>query len=542
MSISLYRKYRPQDFSSVVGQKSAVEIITNSITKGRVGHAYLFSGSRGCGKTSVARIFAKALDCLNPNGYEPCGKCRNCEAVTAGESLDVIEIDGASNNGVENIRGLKENVTLAPFSSKYKVYIIDEVHMLSQGAFNALLKTLEEPPEYVVFILATTEPHKVPVTIRSRCQHIPFHSISTEDIYSRLEYVCEHEGVSAEHEALWEIARQADGALRDALSLLEQVIAAGNVTLSNVEAVFGAGSRPAFERWVRTLRTDPESAYTGLKAMFDAGASGVRVFEEMFSLVRNLWLVSKWGSIADNLGVSGSEKKFLLEEARNWRTEKLHALLGVIMKMLTNARTGIRPDILLGMFMLSIEATPTPAPAPAPAPRPQQAPRPVPAVPSAPVSSLKAEILDEAHANDFAVYCALHDVVPREHEGLLILEVEHAYCFGYLKTRENVLSSMYGNSYRGIFLRHGSDNYCCMPPEDEPQPAPAPTVRKTEAAAPAPPPPQPKPDKPAPSRRPASPFEKLRSTLAQCGAKPALLFVKQLEQQEDNTTEGDNEQ
>ena len=275
MSVSLYRKYRPQTFSDLIGQIPAVSVLTSAIIKGRAGHAYLFSGSRGCGKTSAARIFAKAVNCSDRQGSEPCGKCRNCVEITAGESLDVIEIDGASNNGVDNIRGLKENIALAPFNSPRKIYIIDEVHMLSQGAFNALLKTLEEPPEHVIFIMATTEPHKVPVTIRSRCQHIPFRSISPDDIFARLEYVCVSEGITYEPEALREISRQSDGALRDALSLLEQVSASGNVTLETVEATFGTGSRPAFERWITGLRERPEDAYTGLKSMFEADCQSV---------------------------------------------------------------------------------------------------------------------------------------------------------------------------------------------------------------------------------------------------------------------------
>lgn len=534
LSVSLYRKYRPQDFNSVVGQKSALEVITNSITKNHVGHAYLFSGSRGCGKTSVARIFAKALNCLSPQGYEPCGKCRNCEAITAGESLDVIEIDGASNNGVENIRGLKENVTLAPFSSKYKVYIIDEVHMLSQGAFNALLKTLEEPPEYVVFILATTEPHKVPVTIRSRCQHIAFHSISPEDIFARLEQVCTLENVKAEPEALWEIARQADGALRDALSLLEQVIASGDVRVANVEAVVGAGSRPAFDRWVRSLRESPEEAYTALKSMFDGGASGVRVFEEMFSLVRDLWLVSKWQGITESLGLSGSEKTFVLEEVRNWKTDKLHSLLNIIMKMLTHARQGIRPDILLGMFLLYLEPASDNKVQPSiPTPRKPELPK------NASVSAtkttseenidLKEELLRTAHEN-FIVYCALFDSRPYVHEGILMLDMEHRYCYEVLGHINN-LTSMFGE-FRGVILKHGSENKICsssltqqvqlkrMPDNTPAEPSPS----------------QPKKHEP-------SAFDNLKRELAKNGAKPELLFVKQLESQEDNNddTEGETE-
>ena len=175
-----------------------------------MGHAYLFSGPRGCGKTTVARILAKALNCLSPESGEPCCGCRSCQAIAGGESLDVVEIDGASNNSVDEIRELKTHVALAPFSSKYKVYIIDEVHMLSMAAFNALLKTLEEPPSYVVFVLATTEPHKVPVTIRSRCQHIPFHSIGTRRIFDRLRQIVEWEGADAQPEALWEVASVLD--------------------------------------------------------------------------------------------------------------------------------------------------------------------------------------------------------------------------------------------------------------------------------------------------------------------------------------------
>ena len=563
MGVSLYRKYRPQNFASVVGQKSAVEVLTNSITKSRIGHAYLFSGSRGCGKTSVARIFAKALNCLEPDGFEPCGKCRNCEAVTAGESLDVIEIDGASNNGVENIRGLKENVTLAPFSSKYKVYIIDEVHMLSQGAFNALLKTLEEPPEYVVFILATTEPHKVPVTIRSRCQHIPFHSITPEDIFSRLEYVCGQEGINAEHEALWEIARQADGALRDALSLLEQVIASGEVTLSSVESVFGAGSRPAFERWIKTFRQNREEAYTSLKAMFDGGASGVRVFEEMFSLVRNLWLVSKWANIPESLGLSGSEKKFLLNEVRNWKTEELHSLLAVIMKLLTSARQGLRPDILLGMFMLYLEPVQEVNSQPVTVPvQPRTVMRPDPAPVSAPVSApiavngedidgLKAEILSTAHEKDFTLFCALLDSKPKETEGRLIIDIEHPYCFDFLRQRGYSLASIF-NNYRGIFIQHGKEKFMCQGMQHRPS-----AVRTAPKPIPAPEPaleimpvfaePEEKPESKSSARHELSPFDELKRKLMQFGAKPEILYEKSLDSQEDNSnddteiTEGDNE-
>ena len=475
MSLSLYRKYRPQDFSSVVGQIHAVSILTNAIVKNSAGHAYLFSGSRGCGKTSIARIFAKALNCLQPHDYEPCGKCKNCIDITAGESLDVVEIDGASNNGVENIRNLRENINLAPFASKHKVYIIDEVHMLSQGAFNALLKTLEEPPEFVVFIMATTEPYKVPVTIRSRCQHIPFHSISTEDISKRLDFVCRAEGVKADSEALYEIARQADGALRDGLSLLEQVISAGDITLPNVEALLGAGSMSAFESTVKTFRTDPSQGYIALKAMFDNGASPVRVFEELFSLVRNMWLISRWKGLADGLGLSKSERIFLTQEVPNWRPDSLHYLLDRTLKALTKARQGIRTDILLGSFMLSLARPPAalslqmPSPAlmPSPVLKIPQVNSQAPSLPAKPVPKfdpdLKAELLEIAHQADFVLYCALFDVRPFIENNTLVLDVEHIYCYKRLTVDRNavLLTEMFRRRYGSTELRHNGEKYTC---------------------------------------------------------------------------------
>ena len=566
MSVSLYRKYRPQDFKSVVGQKAAVEVLTQSIIKGRVGHAYLFSGSRGCGKTSIARIFAKALNCLDPQGYEPCGKCANCEAITAGESLDVIEIDGASNNGVENIRGLRENIALAPFSSAHKIYIIDEVHMLSQGAFNALLKTLEEPPEHAIFIMATTEPHKVPVTIRSRCQHIPFHSISPEDIHARLSYVCESEGVSAESEALWEIARQAEGALRDALSLLEQVIASGEVSLANIEAILGAGSRPAFERWVKTLRTGTQEAYTALKAMIDAGASGVRVFEEMFSLVRNMWLVAKWKGIAESLGLSEAEKRFLLDEVSNWTADNLHILLNNILQALTKARQGVRPDILLGMFMLSLES-----PASASQPQSQQvftspqtftspresspSPAPAPEIVRAPANydpALKEDMLKIAHDINFVLYCALFSTNAFLDNGSLVIDVMHPYCYDRLRlgTHKTQLQRMY-KKFGRVILRHGGEETECAASADllaefKASPVPQARTAKPSPVQEVPDEPEltdePTPQTPVTFVREVSAFDEYRRELSALGAKPEVILRKRREEQEESESSDDLQQ
>ncbi|MBQ7576992.1 MAG: DNA polymerase III subunit gamma/tau [Synergistaceae bacterium] len=472
MTLALYRKYRPQNFSSVVGQKSAIDVLTSALAKNRPGHAYLFSGSRGCGKTSVARIFAKALNCLAPQGVEPCGKCSNCVAITAGESLDVIEIDGASNNGVEEIRELKSNVTLAPFSSKYKIYIIDEVHMLSQAAFNALLKTLEEPPEHVIFIMATTEPQKVPVTIRSRCQHIPFHSIRVQDIFTRLKEICALENVNAEDSALLEISRQADGALRDSLSLLEQIISSGDVTLANVESALGVGSRSSFENWINILRVDMQEAYKILKSMFDSGANPVRVFEEIFSLVRDLWLVSKWRNIANSLGASERDQKFLLDESPKWQSSDLHRLLIVVLKLLRYARSGMKSDILLGMFQLGLTSSPRPA-----ATQTQSQTQTI-SQPARPVTNiqantsppedpeLKQKLLAAIKPVNFKIYCALLDSRTYEQDGNLIIDMLHRYCYEFLRLDQQsaVMTELF-DGYQNIVLKFGLLSHVCYKSE-----------------------------------------------------------------------------
>ena len=239
--LALARKYRPQTFSEVLSQDFITSTLQNAITMGRVAHAYLFTGPRGVGKTSTARIFAKALNCMNPNGAAPCGECDNCLEITNGTSLDVIEIDGASNRGVEEIRSLREAVKFVPVKSKYKVIIVDEVHMLTEQAFNALLKTLEEPPEYVIFIFATTDQHKIPVTILSRCQRYEFKKITYEEMNSNLKSILEKENITYEDDALNYIIRNSDGCMRDALSLLDQIIAygGGKITLEDTSYLLG---------------------------------------------------------------------------------------------------------------------------------------------------------------------------------------------------------------------------------------------------------------------------------------------------------------
>ena len=488
-----------------------------------MGHAYLFSGPRGCGKTTVARILAKALNCLSPESGEPCCGCRSCQAIAGGESLDVVEIDGASNNSVDEIRELKTHVALAPFSSKYKVYIIDEVHMLSMAAFNALLKTLEEPPSYVVFVLATTEPHKVPVTIRSRCQHIPFHSIGTRRIFDRLRQIVEWEGADAQPEALWEVARQADGALRDALSMLEQVVnrGDGHVRLEDVEATLGGGSRPALERWFSALRAQGSASFSDMQRMMAEGASPERILEELFSLVRNLWLVVRWPDVLDILDVSEQERGYLESESPHWPEAVLRGLMSRLVSLIGQSRMGLRSDVLIGLLMLEAaraaapDAEPERPAVPAlssptsrrggemPAAMPEPAsPVPVepaapkePALPASEPSALPeesgppaptggegAEVLPQAdwaplpqetceellalaHHRDFVLFCALLDGEFLGSEGRLLLELPHRYVYEVLSLsrHRSALAEVFSRYGGGVFLRCGAAAAACFP-------------------------------------------------------------------------------
>ena len=476
-----------------------------------MGHAYLFSGPRGCGKTTVARILAKALNCLSPESGEPCCGCRSCQAIAGGESLDVVEIDGAPNNSVDEVRELKTHVALAPFSSKYKVYIIDEVHMLSMAAFNALLKTLEEPPSYVVFVLATTEPHKVPVTIRSRCQHIPFHSIGTRRIFDRLRQIVEWEGADAQPEALWEVARQADGALRDALSMLEQVVnrGDGHVRLEDVEATLGGGSRPALERWFSALRAQGSASFSDMQRMMAEGASPERILEELFSLVRNLWLVVRWPDVLDSLDVSEQERSFLESESPHWPEAVLRGWMSRLVSLIGQSRMGLRSDVLIGLLMLeaaratapeteperpAVPALPSPPSRkgmemPAVMPESRSAP-PVPVEPAVPKESgppLPAggegvevlpqadwaplpqetceELLALAHHRDFVLFCALLDGEFLGSEGRLLLELPHRYVYEVLSLsrHRSALAEVFSRYDGGVFLRCGSAAAACSP-------------------------------------------------------------------------------
>ena len=288
---ALYRKYRPQTFDEVVGQDVIVKILKNAVLNNKLSHAYLFSGPRGTGKTSVAKILAKTINCYNLQGDKPCNECVSCTQINNRQTNDIIEIDAASNNGIDEIRELKSKVNLVPSNSKYKVYIIDEVHMLTVGAFNALLKTLEEPPAHIIFILATTEPHKIPLTILSRCQRFDFKKISERKILEKLQEIVNKEKIEIELEALSEISRLADGGLRDAISILDQVLAYSNdkITLNDVHEVNGTlPQSELFELIEAIIDKNVEKTLKMIDKYNDKGKNLVKLTEEMINFARNV--------------------------------------------------------------------------------------------------------------------------------------------------------------------------------------------------------------------------------------------------------------
>ena len=355
---ALYRKFRPAEFGDVKGQDHIITTLQNQIKANRIGHAYLFCGTRGTGKTTVAKIFAKAVNCEHPVDGSPCGECEMCKSIAAGTSMNVIEIDAASNNGVDNIREIREEVTYRPTEGKYKVYIIDEVHMLSIGAFNALLKTLEEPPEYVIFILATTEVHKIPITILSRCQHYDFKRISIETITERMQELMDTEHVEAEDKALRYIAKAADGSMRDALSLLDQCIAfylGQKVTYEHVLEVLGAVDTEVFSRLLRKiLDRDVHSVIEIIDELVMQGRELSQLSADFTWYLRNLLLVRSSDDMEDVLDVSSENLARLKEEAQMIEDDALIRYIRVFSDLTSQLKYSTQKRVMLEVALIKL--------------------------------------------------------------------------------------------------------------------------------------------------------------------------------------------
>ena len=355
---ALYRKFRPSEFEDVKGQDHIVTTLQNQIKANRIGHAYLFCGTRGTGKTTVAKIFAKAVNCEHPVNGSPCGECEMCKSIAAGTSMNVIEIDAASNNGVDNIREIREEVTYRPTEGKYKVYIIDEVHMLSAGAFNALLKTLEEPPAYVIFILATTEAHKIPITILSRCQRYDFHRISIDTITDRLAELMRTEQVDVEERALRYVAKAGDGSMRDALSLLDQCIAfhlGEKLTYENVLEVLGAVDTEVFSALLRqVLAKDMTGAIRTVDHLVDQGRELGQMVNDFTWYMRNLLLIQSADDMEEVLDMSADHLAALKEEAQMVEPETLIRYIRIFSELSSQIRYAAQKRILLEIAIIKL--------------------------------------------------------------------------------------------------------------------------------------------------------------------------------------------
>lgn len=357
--IALYRKFRPQTFEQIKGQDHVVTALRNQLIKGRIGHAYLFTGTRGTGKTSAAKILAKAVNCLNLRNGEPCNECENCLSVNAGSFVDVVEVDAASNNGVDDIRRIIEDVRYTPVRGTYKVFIIDEAHMITGAAFNAFLKTLEEPPAYAVFILATTEPHKLPITILSRCQRYDFKRITTDQIAGNLGRIVREEGVEAEDKALRYVARLGDGSMRDAISLLDKCIAfnLGNaLTYDNVLETLGTVDTEVFSRLFGSItQGDVLSVLQTIDKVSADGRDLTQFITEFIRYIRNLLMIQAADlEDPDVLGISRENMDQMLRDRNLAGQEVLIRYIRVLSELLNRIRYASNKQILIETSMIQL--------------------------------------------------------------------------------------------------------------------------------------------------------------------------------------------
>ena len=358
----LARKWRPQTFAEVIGQPHVSRTLQNAISKNRIAHAYLFCGARGVGKTSVARILAKTINCMTPVASGPCNHCSNCREITQGNSVDVLEIDGASNRGIDSIRDLRETVRYRPAKSKYKIYIIDEVHMLTAEAFNALLKTLEEPPEHVLFIFATTEPHKIPVTILSRCQRFDFRRIPTQQLVEHLRHIAVEEQVDLPEGVLYALAREADGSMRDAQSLLEQILTFSGEDLTGEEVldILGIVDRKSVHKVAAgVLENDARTCLEVVADLYRRGIDTKRFCQQLCDYFRNLLVLATGGQGAEPLlDLPEDEILVLRSELGKTSPESLHLIFQMVLKAEEDIRRSSLPRITLEMLLLRLTQLP----------------------------------------------------------------------------------------------------------------------------------------------------------------------------------------
>lgn len=353
---ALYRVWRPQRFDEIVGQQVVTQTLKNAIITKQISHAYLFAGPRGTGKTSAAKIFAKAINCHHQQDGEPCNECEICRAITNGQLGDVIEIDAASNNGVEEIRDIRDKAKYAPTQADYKVYIIDEVHMLSTGAFNALLKTLEEPPANVIFILATTEPHKIPLTIISRVQRFDFRRISAQDAFERMQYILDQKHVEYENDALWVIANAAEGGMRDALSILDQVLSFSDnqVKLDDALLVTGSVTKQLLKKYFdETTSHQSAAALHTMKEILDQGKDDQRFIEDLISFIRDVLLYQESPQLV-NVAGSGLKEADFQQLSQAVSADELYQMIDELNEIQEEMRFTTHPDVYLEVLTVKL--------------------------------------------------------------------------------------------------------------------------------------------------------------------------------------------
>ncbi len=512
MGQALYRKWRPQTFDDLIGQEHVVRTLRNALRMGQIHHAYLFAGPRGTGKTTTARLLAKAVNCLAPVEERPCNRCEICRAVNEGRLMDLIEIDAASHTGVDNVRDILEKVPFRPSQARYKVYVIDEAHMLSTSAFNALLKTLEEPPEHVIFVLATTEPHRILPTVLSRCQRFEFRRIPMEAIATRLRTICTAEGIEAEEAALELIARAATGSLRDAISLLDQMASAGEVTVEAVRRTLGSGSQETVQAIARAwIEGETAAGLRAINAAVDQGADARQLARQLSDFLRGLML-TKLGAGNAWIEPTAEEREALSALAARVSTEALVRATRLFAEVAATRSSGWRPQLPLELAFVEATLKPAPTP-PSPARKPARETtartarrNPSPASGSPPLDSAIAalqkqwrKLCGQMKPVNLSLSALLNDARPLAWEGeTLVLGFRHNFHRQRVNQEENrrtvedFLSEKLGRPVRVRCVLTSEWRPSASPPPARSKPAPkAPAAAAPKAAAQEAPPPPP---------------------------------------------------